>query len=78
MMAGGKEVMAGEVGLHGESQDERDMERLGKAQQFKVGRVSWTWGRWRIELTQKQRNFRFFTILGLTTTLMCSWESILL
>jgi hypothetical protein len=57
MMAGGKEVLAHEVGLHGESQDDRDMERLGKAQQFKVGRVSWMWGRWRIELTRNSETF---------------------
>jgi hypothetical protein len=36
-MAGSKEVLAHEAGLDGNSQDDRDMERLGKAQQFKVG-----------------------------------------
>lgn len=51
--------MAHEIGLHGESQDDRDMERLGKAQQFKVGRVSWMWGRWRIELTRNSETFAF-------------------
>ena len=29
--------MAHEVGLDGSSQDDRDMERLGKVQQLKVG-----------------------------------------
>lgn len=38
-MAGGEEVLAHDVGLDGNSQDDRDMERLGKAQQFKVGRA---------------------------------------
>ncbi|KAJ5815754.1 hypothetical protein N7474_007531 [Penicillium riverlandense] len=41
------------------AQDDLDMQRLGKAQQFK-------------------RNFRFYSILGFTTTLMATWESILL
>ncbi|KAK2737235.1 hypothetical protein FQN57_000402 [Myotisia sp. PD_48] len=41
------------------SQDESDMARLGKPQQFK-------------------RNFRFLSTLGFTTTLMATWESILL
>lgn len=36
-MTGSKEVLAHEAGLDGNSQDDRDMERLGKAQQFKVG-----------------------------------------
>ncbi|CAL5875280.1 uncharacterized protein PFLUO_LOCUS9585 [Penicillium psychrofluorescens] len=41
------------------AQDDLDMQRLGRAQQFK-------------------RNFRFYSILGFTTTLMATWESILL
>ncbi|KAJ5090970.1 hypothetical protein N7532_009654 [Penicillium argentinense] len=58
-MPGEKEIVSHEVGLDSSLQDDRDMERLGKAQQFK-------------------RNFRFYSILGFTTTLMASWESILL
>ncbi|KAJ5683554.1 hypothetical protein N7462_006719 [Penicillium macrosclerotiorum] len=45
--------------MDAKAQDDRDMERLGKAQQLK-------------------RNFRFYSILGFTTTLMATWESILL
>ncbi|KAJ5485558.1 hypothetical protein N7539_005546 [Penicillium diatomitis] len=58
-MLSDKETMAHEVGLEGSSQDDRDMQRLGKVQQLK-------------------RNFRFYSILGFTTTLMATWESILL
>ncbi|KAJ5222250.1 uncharacterized protein N7469_008490 [Penicillium citrinum] len=59
MSSADKEVYSHEVGLDPSQQDDRDMERLGKTQQFK-------------------RNFRFYSILGFTTTLMASWESILL
>jgi amino acid transporter len=54
-----KDMVAHEVGLDAGAQDERDMERMGKVQEFK-------------------RNFKFYSIFGLTTTLMASWESILL
>ncbi|PGH15112.1 hypothetical protein AJ79_02638 [Helicocarpus griseus UAMH5409] len=43
-------------------QDQTDMARLGKDQQFKA----------------IQRNFRFLSTLGFTCTLMATWESILL
>ncbi|OQD68868.1 hypothetical protein PENDEC_c030G04593 [Penicillium decumbens] len=58
-MLGDKDIMAHEVGLDTGAQDDRDMARLGKVQEFK-------------------RNFKFYSILGFTTTLMASWESILL
>lgn len=35
-MSGDKDIMAHEVGLDSGAQDDRDMERLGKVQQFKV------------------------------------------
>ncbi|KXG53398.1 Amino acid/polyamine transporter I [Penicillium griseofulvum] len=54
----GKEMVSQEVG-DATDQDDWDMQRLGKTQQFK-------------------RNFRFYSILGFTTTLMATWESILL
>ncbi|KAJ5503725.1 hypothetical protein N7463_006599 [Penicillium fimorum] len=54
-----KEMVSHDVGLDGTDQDDWDMQRLGKTQQFK-------------------RNFRFYSILGFTTTLMATWESILL
>ncbi|KAJ5770497.1 uncharacterized protein N7511_002548 [Penicillium nucicola] len=54
-----KEMMSHEVGLDANAQDDWDMQRLGKTQEFK-------------------RNFRFYSILGFTTTLMATWESILL
>lgn len=34
--------------------------------------------RWSDVLTSIKRNFKFYSILGFTTTLMASWESILL
>ncbi|KAJ5895013.1 hypothetical protein N7495_006704 [Penicillium taxi] len=58
-MSRDKELVAHEVGVDVTAQDEKDMERLGKSQQFK-------------------RNFKFYSILGFTTTLMATWESILL
>lgn len=37
MSSADKELVSHEVGLDLSLQDDRDMERLGKAQQFKVG-----------------------------------------
>jgi hypothetical protein len=37
VMSGDKDIMAHEVGLDSAAQDARDMQRLGKVQQFKVG-----------------------------------------
>ncbi|KAJ5142452.1 uncharacterized protein N7515_001239 [Penicillium bovifimosum] len=54
-----KEMISQEVGVGATTQDDWDMQRLGKTQQLK-------------------RNFRFYSIFGLTTTLMATWESILL
>ncbi|KZN93598.1 putative amino-acid permease [Penicillium chrysogenum] len=54
-----KNMMSHDVGIDATDQDDWDMQRLGKTQQFK-------------------RNFRFYSILGFTTTLMATWESILL
>ncbi|KAJ6191028.1 hypothetical protein N7519_001049 [Penicillium mononematosum] len=54
-----KDMMSQDVGIDATDQDDWDMQRLGKTQQFK-------------------RNFRFYSILGFTTTLMATWESILL
>jgi hypothetical protein len=36
------------------------------------------WGMKTERADQHQRNFKFYSILGFTTTLMASWESILL
>lgn len=36
MSGAGKGIMADEVGLDAIAQDDRDMERLGKVQEFKV------------------------------------------
>lgn len=58
-MAGGKEVLAHDVGLDANSQDDRDMERLGKVQQFKVGRVWLIAGGWRFGLTRHRETSNF-------------------
>lgn len=75
--------MAHEVDLDPNGQDDRDMERLGKAQQLKVGAALWGSRGDPEQILNKstnvsQRNFRFYSILGFTTTLMATWESILL
>ncbi|KGO74488.1 Amino acid/polyamine transporter I [Penicillium italicum] len=54
-----KNLVSQDVAIEATDQDDWDMQRLGKTQQFK-------------------RNFRFYSILGFTTTLMATWESILL
>ncbi|CAI7668529.1 unnamed protein product [Penicillium viridicatum] len=57
--ASDKNMVSQDVAIDATDQDDWDMQRLGKTQQFK-------------------RNFRFYSILGFTTTLMATWESILL
>ncbi|KAJ5497654.1 hypothetical protein N7453_006705 [Penicillium expansum] len=57
--ASDKNMVSQDVAVEATDQDDWDMQRLGKTQQFK-------------------RNFRFYSILGFTTTLMATWESILL
>lgn len=61
---------------HGTQADQQDMIVLGKKQ---VLRVSWSlvlkaviiW------LTLWQRNFKFITMIGFGSTVICSWEVIL-
>lgn len=62
-MAGNKELQAHEVVLDGNSQDDRDMERLGKAQQFKVGCTWLIAGRWHIGLTRHSETSGFIRFL---------------
>jgi hypothetical protein len=64
-MADGKEFLAREVGLDANSQDDRDMERLGKAQQFKVGREWLNAGGWRFGLTRYSETSDFIRFLDL-------------
>ena len=67
---------------HGTKHDARDMHRLGKKQEFQV---SWLWRSHQDEDTRAdtdrrasiQRNFRYLTILGFTSTLMCTWEGVI-
>lgn len=76
-MSGDKGIAAHEVGMDAGAQDDRDMERLGKVQEFKV-RVLRLMSKHAGADEPQQRNFRFYSILGFTTTLMATWESILL
>lgn len=64
-MADGKEVLAHEARLDANSQDDRDMERLGKAQQFKVGREWLNAGEWRFGLTRCSEISDFIRFLDL-------------
>lgn len=56
----------------GTSDDQIDMYRLGKAQEF---RVRHPWNRGTGSLANSlQRNFKFTSIFGFSVILMCSWE----
>lgn len=59
---------------HGTYHDVRDMGRLGKKQEFMVCQSSQCC--YQI-INSRQRNFRFYSILGFTSTLMCTWEAML-
>jgi choline transport protein len=57
--------------------DDEDLARHGKKQRFQVWMVSlifllWKWAK------QRKRNFGFLSMLGFTTTMMCTWEAVLL
>lgn len=59
----------------GTSDDQIDMYRLGKSQEF---RVSPTAGDgtacMSLDVNSQQRNFKFTSIFGFSVILMCSWE----
>lgn len=58
----------------GTQHDKKDMSRLGKKQEFRVRQLN------RGQQSDDnigQRNFRFYSILGFTCTLMCTWEAML-
>lgn len=58
----------------GTQHDKNDMSRLGKKQEFRVRLLNTTLY---TDLNIDQRNFRFYSILGFTCTLMCTWEAML-
>lgn len=61
----------------GTAEDQRDMFRMGKAQEMRVNAA--------LDLPRAesfvdgtmQRNFRFVSIFGFTMLVMCSWETML-
>ena len=59
--------------------DQRDMARVGKTQELRVSTSPtlrfYSWGIHDLLNKRGQRNFGFFSILGFTATLMCTWES---
>lgn len=56
------------------SQDEKDMRRMGKVQETKVGSVRRADAD--VVFDMKQRNFGLLPLLGFTTIMLCSWQSI--
>jgi choline transport protein len=58
--------------------DQKDMARVGKTQELRVGRILLR-VKFRATLANhQQRNFRFISILGFTAVLMCTWEAVLM
>jgi hypothetical protein len=60
--------------FNGTSEDARDMDRLGRAQELKVP-IHVCNGNTNAHIPQ--RNFRSVSILGLTCVIMCTWMGIL-
>ena len=63
------------AGKKGTADDQRDMFRMGKAQELRVSTFFTSMRE--SSLTFWQRNFRFVSIFGFSMILMASWETML-